>query len=114
MKRLNATASIALLLLAAACGGGGPPPKTAKDKGDQAATPKESVSPEITKGYNDALQAMVAHDKANDWNDAACTQVAKLFLDAQSQQKSKGDLPEAAYNAGLAYQRCNKDADAKK
>jgi len=114
MKRLNFSASAALVLLVAACGGGGPAPKTAKDKTDKAVTPKESVSAEVTKGYNDALQMMVAHDKANDWNDASCTQVAKLFLDAASAQKSKGDLPEAVYNAGLAYQRCNKDADAKK
>jgi len=115
MKRLNANASAVLLLIVAACGGGGPAPKTPKSTaGASTGTPKEAVSAEVTKGYNDALQMMVAHDKANDWNDATCTQVAKLFLDAQSQQKSKGDLPEAVYNAGLAYQRCNKDAEAKK
>jgi len=115
MKRLNAKASAVLLLIVAACGGGGPAPKTPKSTGGTSTgTPKEAVSAEVTKGYNDALQMMVAHDKANDWNDATCAQVAKLFLDAQSQQKSKGDLPEAIYNAGLAYQRCNKDAEAKK
>src|SRR5258708_5312038 len=114
MKRFKASAASVLLLLVAACGGGGPSPKSPSGKADKAVTPKEQVLPEVTKGYNDALQMMVAHDKANDWNDAACNQVAKLFLDAQSQQKSKGDLPEAIYNAGLAYQRCNKDDDAKK
>jgi len=115
MKRFNATASVAFVLLVAACGGGGPAPKTAKDKSTgSTGTRKEDVSQEVKKGYDDALQAMVAHDKANDWNDATCTQIAKLFLDAQAAQKSKGDLPEAAYNAGLAYQRCNKDAEAKK
>jgi len=114
MKRHSASAAAVLLLLVAACGGGGPQPKSAGDKAEKAVTPKEQVSAEVTKGYNDALQMMVAHDKANDWNDAACTQVAKLFLDAQGAQKSKGELPEAIYNAGLAYQRCNKDADAKK
>src|SRR5439155_17042782 len=114
MKRLNVTASALLLFLVGACGGSSPPAKTPKSSGSSTGTPKEAVSAEVTKGYNDALQMMVQHDKANDWNDAVCTQVAKLFLDAASQQKSKGDLPEAVYNAGLAYQRCNKDADAKK
>ena len=114
MKRIQASASVVLLLLAAACGGGGPAPKSPKGSSGSTGTPKEAVSAEVTKGYNDALQMMVAHDKANDWNDATCTQVAKLFLDAAAQQKSKGDLPEAVYNAGLAYQRCHKDAEAKK
>ena len=42
-------------------------------------------------------------------------QIAKMFLDASAQQKSRdeGDFPEAIYNAGLAYQRCNNDAEAK-
>jgi Tfp pilus assembly protein PilF len=114
MKRIHASASAVLLLLVAACGGGGPAPKTPKASSGSTGTPKEAVSAEVSKGYNDALQAMVAHDKANDWNDATCTQIAKQFLDAAAAQKSKGDLPEAVYNAGLAYQRCNKDADAKK
>ena len=41
--------------------------------------------------------------------------IAKQFLDAATKQKSemKHDFPEALYNAGLAYQRCNKDAEAK-
>jgi tetratricopeptide (TPR) repeat protein len=114
MKRTKATASVALLFLAAACGGGASVSTKVKSPGGSTGTPKETVSAEVQKGYNDALQMMVAHDKANDWNEATCTQVAKLFLDAASAQKSKGDLPEAVYNAGLAYQRCNKDADAKK
>ena len=42
-------------------------------------------------------------------------QVAKAFHDAAAHQKStmQKDMPEALYNAGLAYQRCNKDAEAK-
>jgi tetratricopeptide (TPR) repeat protein len=117
MKRLNSSiACSALLLLLAACGGGGgaTAKSAANAKGETPGAPKP-VSAEAAKGYNDALQAMVAHDKANDWTDATCTQIAKAFLDASVTQKSemKRDFPEALYNAGLAYQRCNKDSDAK-
>ena len=73
MKRIHASCTVGLLFLVAACGGGAPAPKTAKDKSTGATgTPKEAVSAEVTKGYNDALQMMVQHDKANDWNDAVC------------------------------------------
>jgi tetratricopeptide (TPR) repeat protein len=115
MKRTHKSSFAVLVLLVSACGGSASVSTKAKSPSSgSTGTPKEAVSAEVTKGYNDALQMLVQHDKANDWNDAACTQVAKLFLDAASQQKSKGDLPEAVYNAGLAYQRCNKDAEAKK
>jgi tetratricopeptide (TPR) repeat protein len=105
-----------MLFLLAACGGGatpeaktpGPPPGNKTDG-------PNPMSAEAQKGYTDALQSMVAHDKANDWTDASCSQVSKAFQDAASHQKStmQKDMPEALYNAGLAYQRCNKDAEAK-
>ena len=118
MKRFKSgVACSMLMLLVAGCGGGasveaktpkGPPP------GNKTEGPNP-MSAEAQKGYNDALQSMVAHDKANDWTDASCGQVAKSFLDAAAHQKStmQKDMPEALYNAGLAYQRCNKDAEAK-
>jgi len=115
MKRVSCgVAFTALFLLLSACGGGTPSAKSAAGKGEGPSAPKP-VSAEAKKGFEDALQAMVAHDKANDWNDASCTQIAKQFLDASSTQKSevKREFPEAIYNAGLAYQRCNKDGDAK-
>jgi tetratricopeptide (TPR) repeat protein len=104
-----------MLLLLAACGGGATTevkPKTPKPPAGDGPNP---LSAEAQKGYNDALQSMVAHDKANDWTDATCSQVAKAFIDASVHQKTtmQRDLPEALYNAGLAYQRCNKDAEAK-
>ena len=39
--------------------------------------------------FNAALDAFVAHDKANDWNDATCAEVAKTFDDARA-SKQKG------------------------
>ena len=35
---------------------------------------RQAVSPKTRRGFNAALEAMVAHDKANDWNDATCSQ----------------------------------------
>jgi tetratricopeptide (TPR) repeat protein len=104
-----------MMLLLAACGGGATPEaKAPKPKPAEGSGPNP-LSAEAQKGYNDALQTMVAHDKANDWTDATCTQVAKSFMDASVNQKTtmNRDLPEALYNAGLAYQRCHKDAEAK-
>ncbi len=88
MKRVSCgVAFTALFLLLSACGGGTPSAKSAAGKGEGPSAPKP-VSAEAKKGFEDALQAMVAHDKANDWNDASCTQIAKQFLDASSTQKS--------------------------
>lgn len=117
MKRFRSgIACSMLMLLVAACGGGAPEAKTPKGPppGNKTDGPNP-MSAEAQKGYNDALQAMVAHDKANDWTEASCGQIAKSFLDAGAHQKStmQKDMPEAYYNAGLAYQRCNKDAEAK-
>jgi tetratricopeptide (TPR) repeat protein len=117
MKRLRSgVACSMMLLLLAACGGGATPEaKEPKAKPGPTTDGPNPMSAEAQKGYNDALQSMVAHDKANDWTEASCTQVAKAFMDASVHQKAtmQRDLPEALYNAGLAYQRCNKDAEAK-
>ncbi len=60
--------------------------------------------------FGQALEAFLAHDKAGDWADASCGEVAKMFDDAAS---SQGSFPEATFDAGLAYQRCKNDAQAK-
>jgi tetratricopeptide (TPR) repeat protein len=62
--------------------------------------------------FNAALDDFNAHDKANDWNDANCSASASAFEGAASAQSS-GKFPEATYDAGLAYQRCGDDKDAK-
>jgi tetratricopeptide (TPR) repeat protein len=115
MKRISTSLACGLLLLlGAACGGEAPEPK-APTSAKAPAEPAKQVSAEIAKGYNDALKEMVDHDRANDWTDATCKEVGKSFLEASTAQKSEGknEFPEALYNAGLAYQRCNDDADAK-
>ncbi len=62
--------------------------------------------------FNTALDTMAQHDKAGDWNDATCTSTAALFVEAAKEQGDK-TFGEALYNAGLANQRCKKDAEAK-
>ena len=96
------------------CGGGKEPETPAGKAGPQG--PKDATGETVTKAasdkFKDALDAFNAHDKANDWNDAACADMASKFSAAASEQKG-GKFPEATYNAGLAYQRCGNDAQAK-
>lgn len=72
------------------------------------------VSKAAASKFESALAQMVSHDKKSNWNDGSCTAVAQQFLEAVDEQKkaNKG-FPEAHYNAGLAYQRCSKDKEAK-
>ena len=98
------------------CGGGGKEPETAAGKGGPPGGPKtatgEQVSKEAQNKFVEALDAFNAHDKASDWNDASCNEVASRFKAAADEQKG-GRFPEATFNAGLAYQRCGNDAQAK-
>jgi tetratricopeptide (TPR) repeat protein len=116
MKRIGYSVACSVLLaLASGCGGGATvTAKTPADKQAEPGAPKP-VAEGAKNAYQAALDAMVAHDKANDWSDATCTQIASQFLDAAKTQKSQmsREFPEAIYNAGLAYQRCNKDNEAK-
>jgi tetratricopeptide (TPR) repeat protein len=109
MKRIT---TILSLLLVTACGGGGggEGPKTPSKPGGPA-TPAEEVNKDAQAKFNAALDALVEHDKANDWNDANCSAVAKMFDDAVAAQKGK--FAQATFNAGLAFQRCNDDKNAK-
>ncbi len=106
------TFGLLALLAVAACGGGG-------GKGPDAPTTKKKqpdadpvVSVEASRKYDAALEAFNAHDKANDWNEATCSDVAKKFEVAHDEEKSR-QFSEATFNAGLAYQRCGNDDKAK-
>jgi Tfp pilus assembly protein PilF len=102
--------SVGLLAILVGCGG---PAKEAEKPVTPTATPKgPEVSPVAEDKFNAALDAFNAHDKANDWNEAVCGEAAKRFEAAGAEQKG-GHLAEATYNAGLAYQRCGLDAQAK-
>lgn len=121
MKKLTYWTAIASLLASAAVGcggtpGGGPTGPHAIDKttGRVATDGKgNAISIDAAAKFKQGLDAMAQHDKANDWNDAACESTAEMFLDAAKEQGDK-EFSEATYNAGLSYQRCKKTADAKK
>ena len=107
----------ALFFLSAAtfalgCGGGNEAGGGAKmtPSGGAGAPAKTVVNEDAQKDFNDALDTFASHDKNNDWNDDTCAATAKAFQAAASKN---GKFPEALYNAGLAYQRCGDDKDAK-
>lgn len=85
-----------------------------KDSGKKGAG-NVAVSKEAAATYDAALDQFVDHDKKQDWADASCSSVADSFTKAANTQKSdaRAAFPEAIYNAGLAFQRCGKDSDAR-
>jgi tetratricopeptide (TPR) repeat protein len=99
-------------VLAMGCGGGGKEPETPVAKAKAAAEAAPVVDKEAQDKFNSALDAFNDHDKKADWTDATCADVAQQFQAAASQQKG-GGLAAATFNAGLAYQRCGDDKDAK-
>ena len=100
--------------LGAACGGGEPTPKAPTAEGPNGGAPvaPPPVEKPALERFTTALDAFNAHDKANDWTDPVCAETARMFEGAASAQ-SKGKLPEATFDAGLAYQRCGNDKEAK-
>jgi Tfp pilus assembly protein PilF len=106
-----------------ACGGGGTTggkgAATALKANDQTGR-KTGTGQEVSKaaasGFDSALEAFLDHDKKGDWTDATCKDIADQFARAAQSQVSATNraFPEALYNAGLADQRCGKDADARK
>jgi tetratricopeptide (TPR) repeat protein len=109
---------LAVAALAAAagigCGGGGAEIKSPKHAkaGDAVGVGSTAVEKKALEKFNSALDAFNAHDKANDWNDQACSDIAHQFEGAAS-SNANGQFPEAKYDAGLAYQRCGNDKEAK-
>jgi tetratricopeptide (TPR) repeat protein len=111
MKTIQITIAAALLAWGVGCSG-----TTENAKPTTPTGPTDSsgnaVSTAAANKFNAGLEALAQHDKANDWNDATCVATAQLFLDAAKEQGDK-QFNEAVYNAGLANQRCKKDAEAK-
>jgi tetratricopeptide (TPR) repeat protein len=106
MKLISAVITTGLLVVLTGCGGGDKP--GAKDpsgvKGGGGGPPV--LTKDEQAKFNAALDAFVEHDKKNDWSDDACKQVASQF-------EGVGRSAQAIFNAGLAYQRCNDDTNAK-
>jgi len=111
MKTTTMIAAAALLALGAGCGGT-PDAVKVKEPTGPADSNGNQVSTAAANKFKSGLEALVQHDKALDWSDATCTQVAQLFLDAAKEQGDRS-FNEALYNAGLANQRCKKTTEAR-
>jgi tetratricopeptide (TPR) repeat protein len=118
IRRFLAPGTIVALSLSAGigCGGGkeeakAPTESTHESKGGSAA-PAAQVEAGAREKFSAALDAFNGHDKASDWNEQTCASTAQLFTTAAAAQSS-GRFPEAQYDAGLAYQRCGNDKEAK-
>jgi len=74
----------------------------------------DAVHKEAAKSFDEALKSFVAHDKAFDWNESTCKEVASMFDKASDVQQSatKRAFPAALYNSGLSYQRCEMSSEA--
>jgi len=116
MRRITFMAAAAALLVSAAgCGGSVTSANSAKDASGKTLTDSKgnAVSVEAANKFKAGLETMNQHDKAGDWSEATCTSTADLFIQAAKEQGDK-TFAEAIYNAGLSYQRCKKDQEAKK
>jgi tetratricopeptide (TPR) repeat protein len=81
------------------------PPSTVDPRAPLTLPPEKAA-----EAHKSAIDTFVEHDRAGDWNEGTCAAVAKAFDDIAE----KGALvAEASFNAGLAFQRCNDDANAK-
>ncbi len=114
-KTLTTLALLGAAFATAACGGGGGETKGPATAAN-ATGPKTATGAPVAQAAQDkfqaALESFAAHDKASDWNDAVCNEVAGKFAAAAAEQKG-GKFPEATFNQGLSYQRCGNDKDAR-
>ncbi|MCC6667135.1 MAG: hypothetical protein IT375_25535 [Polyangiaceae bacterium] len=117
--KMRITMVAAAVFMAGAVGcGGGASGKGALSPGNDSGKKslgKTAVSKEAAAGFDRALDSFAERDKKGDWSESSCTAVADQFIAASKAQQSAAGkpLPEALYNAGLAYQRCDKDTEAR-
>lgn len=123
MSKFRSVALLGLGLGLLACGSSGSGGKgaasadlpEAKRSGKKSAGGLD-VSKAAVKQYKLALETFLAHDRAYDWNPAACKKSAEAFTTVSKQQSNDSGkpLPEALYNAGLSYMRCGQEEQAAK
>jgi tetratricopeptide (TPR) repeat protein len=118
MKNIGSVLVTGLIVAAAGlgCGGGNKEAAGPSTGGHGGGSTTGGVTTHVDvaaqKQFSAALDMLNGHDKANDWNDQNCAETARAFEAAASAQASSR-FPEATYDAGLAYQRCGDDKNAK-
>lgn len=119
MTRWKSLFLASLIPAMVACGGGATGGAAVKLKPEDASGRKTGTGHEVSKeaaaDFDKALEAFLEHDKKGDWTEASCKDIAERFVAAAETQASATNraFPEALYDAGLAYQRCGKDAEAR-
>ena len=115
MLTLGRCLTATVLLLGVACSD--KPPETPEDAQDDGRLTPQGVvvTKEAADKFAKGIDELQANDKANNWDDAKCKEVATLFTEAADSQESvkKKTFFQARYNAGIAYQRC-KSPEARK
>ena len=116
IRKAQLAIGTAMLTFLAACGGGGGQVKVETGGTTKPTGPATATGTPVDQAAQDkfvtALETFAAHDKANDWSDQVCQEVASKFLAAAAEQKG-GKFPEAIFDAGLSYQRCGNDKEAR-
>ncbi|HEX4337374.1 MAG TPA: hypothetical protein VH062_15765 [Polyangiaceae bacterium] len=121
MKRVfSGAVLVSLLVELTGCGGGATAAAGDKavlssaDRSGFKTSSGDMVHKEAAKSFDDAIKSFVAHDKAFDWNEATCKDVAGMFTKASDVQQSATNhaFPSALYNAGLSFQRCELQTEA--
>ncbi len=115
MLRIKTLVMFGLVLAMAGCKGkDGEGPKTPADPGTKKLATGAIVDAQAQNEYEAALAEFQSVDESGKWEEN-CEGVAEKFLSAATRQKKATNqrFPEAIYNAGLAFQRCNKDDKAK-
>lgn len=69
------------------------------------------ISEKAKETFKEAVEEFKKHEQAGNWDADSCKRVADMFRDASKEQKN--GLPTAIFNAGLVYERCGNDGEAK-
>lgn len=120
MMRWKVIGLLGVLAGVSACGGAaggaasGKSTLPAEQRSGKKGTGGAEVSKQAAQGYKQALDEFLKHDQAYDWAPATCKASAERFVTVSKQQEDDAGkpLPEALYNAGLAYMRCGMEEDA--
>jgi tetratricopeptide (TPR) repeat protein len=116
VTKLGTVIGCALLLSLGALGCGKKETTAINVPGKQIPKIEKKINKEDLRGFETAIQSFIKHEQANDWDAATCKSMAEEFIGLSERIKDQNTDASlsAKYNAGLAYQRCHNDAEAKK